>query len=259
MARNPRYQKVHAVILSRKPLKEADLLLTVYTKERGKIRVLARGIRKASAKLAGKLQQLYSTELYLAGSGIWPVVTSVTVTSKYPKLRQSLPALSLAFYASELIMKLTPDAEENARLYDLMERFLSELNRSHKKIEFTEKDKTWPPLLEKFRLDLLRIIGHAVTTRFCAHCGLKLTPSAEAAFSCFAGGVVHADCGHPYPDVRPIGQVTAGQLAILDQQALEDVEDLLVNEEGHACLGDFITFLLERDIQSEKFLEQVRT
>ncbi len=258
MPRNPKYQKVHAIILSRKPLHEADFLLTLYTREHGKIRVLARGVRKASAKLSGKLQQLYNVEIYLAGSGIWPTVTGVQVLDKYARLRHSLSALSLAFYAAELVAKLTPDAETNGRIYDLLQRFFDELNAHSKKIEFSEKDSTWPPVLEKFRLDLLRIVGHGVTTRFCAHCGIKIAPGSLAGFSCFAGGVIHPDCGKHFPDTRSIGHITAGQLAILDQQALEDVADLTVGEEGHKCISDFVVFLLERDVQSERFMEQVR-
>jgi DNA repair protein RecO (recombination protein O) len=258
MSRDPKYQKVHAIILSRKPLREADYLLTVYTRERGKIRVLARGVRKQNAKLASRLQQLYNVELYLAGNGIWPVVTSVSVVEKYAKLRQNLSALSLAFYASELVTKLTPDEESNLRIYDLLHRFLSELSRTYKKIDFEEMEKAWPPILEKFRLDLLRIIGHGVTVRFCAHCGIKVAPASPVGFSCFAGGIVHADCGKHFPDTKNISDITAGQLALLDQQALEDVSDLLVNEEGHKSLSNFVVFLLERDVQSERFLEKVR-
>ena len=259
MPRNPQYQKIHGIILLRKPLREADLLLTVYTKERGKIRVLARGARNSKAKLGTKLQQLYNVELYLAGSGIWPTVTSVTVVDKYLKLRKSLPSLALVFYAAEMTNKLTPDGEQNAKIFDLLHRFLTDVNKHYQKIEFLkESDKIWPPILEKFRLDLLRIMGHGITTRFCAHCGLKIPPGNKVAFSCFAGGVVHLDCGKVFPDTKPISDITCGQLAILDQQALEDVSDLLVGEEGHECLSRFVTFILERDLQSEKFLKQVR-
>lgn len=258
MARDPKYQKIHAIILSRKPLKEADFLLTAYSRERGKLKILARGVRKQNAKLAGRLQQLYNTELYLAGSGIWPTVTSASVVDKYAKLRENLGALSLAFYAAELVVKLTIDGEENPRIYDLLNRFLLELNRTGKKIDYSNVDKTWPPILEKFRLDLLRILGHAVTVRFCAHCGLKVAPGSKVAFSCFGGGVVHAECGRNFPDTKHISDITAGQLALLDQQALEDVGDLLVGEEGHRCISNFVTFLLEREVQSERFLEKVR-
>lgn len=258
MPRNPKYQKVHAIILSRKPLREADLLLTVFTKEQGKIRVLARGARKGKAKLGNKLQQLYNTELYLAGSGLWPIVTSVTTTEKYTKMRQSLDALALAFYGAEVTSKLTPDAEPNPRIYDLLDRFFKQVNKRSKKLEFSVKDKTWPPILEKFRMDLLRTTGHGITTRFCAHCGVKVNPGSPVAFSCFAGGVLHEDCGKNFPDSKDISDVTAGQLALLDQQAFEDVEDLIVDEEGHKSISDFIRFLIEREVQSEKFMETVR-
>lgn len=258
MARDPKYQKIHAVILSRKPLKESDYLLTVYSKERGKLKVLARGMRKQNAKLAGRLQQLYNVELYLAGSGIWPTVTSASVIDKYPKLRANLEALSLSFYAAEMVTKLTIDDEENPRIYDLLNRFLLELNRTQKKIDFSNVERTWPPILEKFRLDLLRIIGHAVTVRFCAHCGLKVAPASKVSFSCFGGGVVHAECGRNFPDTKHISDITAGQLALLDQQALEDVGDLVVGEEGHRCISNFVSFLMEREVQSERFLEKIR-
>lgn len=257
MTRNPKYQKVHAIILSRKPLREADFLLTVYSREQGKMRLLARGMRQARAKLVGRLQQLYNVEVYLAGASLWPTVTSATVLEKYTRLRRSLPALAMAFYAAELVIKLTPDAQPNGRIYDLLNRFFLEINGHGRKTEFNEQGRIWPPVLEKFRLDLLRILGHGITTRFCAHCGIKIPAGSEAAFSSFAGGVIHIDCGKHFPDTKRIGSVTAGQLAILDQQAMEDVGDLTVGEEGHGCLSDFVVFLLERDVQSEKFMEKV--
>ena len=128
------YSKYTGVILKNFPLGEADELLTIYTREGGKLRVLARGVRRAKSRLGGVLQPLNETELETAVSGRrlggLPVVTAARTRTMNGYLRENLKKFAFALVGAETLYRLTPDGEPQEQAYDALLDFLRLLQES---------------------------------------------------------------------------------------------------------------------------------
>ena len=95
MPRTERSLKVDAVILRHSDYGEADRLLTLFTREAGKLRAIAKGVRKMQSRKAGHLEPFTQVTLMLAqGHDLW-IVTQAEATELYQPLRESLPVVKI--------------------------------------------------------------------------------------------------------------------------------------------------------------------
>jgi DNA repair protein RecO (recombination protein O) len=133
------YSKYTGIILKKYPLGEADELLTIYTKETGKLRAKAISSRKIQSRLAGHLSSLNEISFETAtsargaqggrSSGI-PVITSVRALSINNYLRENLRKFAYALVAVETLYRITADGQENQRVYEALSNFLKNLGES---------------------------------------------------------------------------------------------------------------------------------
>ena len=112
--------KTEGIILKATDQAELDRLLTVYTKERGKILVRAISARKRESKLKGLLVPFGWSQFLLARSRTIDIVTDVQPVDNFSHLRQGLERLALAFYFSELIDRLVVAPEPDEALWQLI-------------------------------------------------------------------------------------------------------------------------------------------
>ncbi|MDP3741609.1 MAG: DNA repair protein RecO [bacterium] len=146
------YSKYTGVILKKHPLGEADELLTIFTKETGKLRVKAVSSRKIRSRLAGHLQSLNEIQFEVAGRGSLPVLISVRGTRLNNYLRENLKKFAYALIGAETLYRLSPDRQEQPEAYENLIRFFVELGETR-----LEND-----CLRKFQIRLLQIMGFGV-------------------------------------------------------------------------------------------------
>lgn len=148
------YSKYTGIILKNFPLGEADELLTIYTRQEGKLRVVARGMRRIKSRLAGVLQCLNEVEFESAGSsrrsGAIPVVVSARLLTMNEYLRLNLKKFAFALVAVETLYRLTPDNEPSEDAYEALLDFLQGLNQA-------DPDRA----VREFQLRLLQVFGFA--------------------------------------------------------------------------------------------------
>lgn len=129
------YTKYTGIILKKHPLGEADELLTIFTREIGKLRVVTRGARKIKSRLAGALQSLNEIEFETATSrhrgGGLPVLISVRVQSINNYLRENLKKFAYALVGIETLYRLTGDGQENKQAYTELGNFLRNIGQSN--------------------------------------------------------------------------------------------------------------------------------
>lgn len=149
------YSKYTGVILKKHPLGEADELLTIFTKESGKLRVKAVSSRKIHSRLAGHLQSLNEIEFETAGrsasSGL-PIVISVRSVRLNNYLRENLKKFAYALIGAETLYRLCPDRQEHPEAYQHLITFLREMG------DALEENFC----LRKFQLRLLHTLGFGV-------------------------------------------------------------------------------------------------
>lgn len=126
--------KVEGIILKRRNFGEADRILTVFTLHKGKIVVLAKGVRRITSKRAGNVELLNRVSMYLyQGKGL-PILTEAASLDTYPKLKEDLTLSTYAYHIIELVDKLTAENQENRTLYEFLVEVLKRLERNPRQI-----------------------------------------------------------------------------------------------------------------------------
>lgn len=144
------YSKYQGIVLKKFPLNEADEMVTIYTRESGKLRAMVRGVQRIQSKLAGNLQSLNEIEFETARGRNLPTIISVRAIAVNNYLREDLKKFAHALVAVETLYRLTPDEEQNAEAYQLLATLLRDLGQSREE----------NLLVRRFQLTLLDCFGY---------------------------------------------------------------------------------------------------
>lgn len=126
--------KVEGVILKRRNLGEADRILTVFSYQRGKITVLAKGVRRITSRRSGNVELLNRAVMYLHPAKNFLILTEASSLSTYQKLKDDLILSTYAFHIIELMDKLTAENQESRILYEHLVNVLQRLSRNPRQI-----------------------------------------------------------------------------------------------------------------------------
>lgn len=119
------------IILKKIDVGESDALFSVFTKDFGKIRAIAQGVKKESAKLKGHLEKLNLAEISFVEGKSGYRLTSAEAKNLFPNIRSNLPILKAAFYCIEICDKLVLEGEKDLRLWGLLNQSLIFLDKNH--------------------------------------------------------------------------------------------------------------------------------
>src|SRR3972149_937081 len=121
--------RVEAVVLRHSDWGEADRLLSLYSREQGKLRAVAKGVRKVRSRKAGHLEPFTRVNLLLARGRDLLIVTQAETIDPYLPLREDLVRIGYAAYVVELLDRFTYDEGENRSLYRLLTETLSRVEK----------------------------------------------------------------------------------------------------------------------------------
>jgi DNA repair protein RecO (recombination protein O) len=245
-----RVYRTEAVIIRRSAFGEADRLLTLITPV-GKRRVVAKGARKTTSRLAGHIELFTHTSLLLAVGRNLDIITQSTIIQSFDTLRSDLRRISAAYYAAELIDRLTEEDDENRPAFELLVATLSALDTMN----------TPDLVLRFYELHLLGYLGYRPQLYHCASCQETLTEAANR-FSPVAGGVLCSRCVAVDHRAMVMSLSAFKLLRYLQAQPLNAVERLNIStdvrDEAEKLLRVYIRRILERDMKSIAFLEEIR-
>jgi DNA repair protein RecO (recombination protein O) len=155
-----KYRSAQGIVLKRQNYRETDQIITIWTQEFGKVRVLGRGLRKTSSKLAGSLQDLSHVKCDLTGR--WPTIISANVLNGFRGIRENLAKVAPAYYACELIMKMTADEHPDTRAFDLLLDFLDRLDKDQTEFQAYA-------MIDIYALNLAEILGFGKPREIRSH------------------------------------------------------------------------------------------
>ncbi|MEA5079028.1 MAG: DNA repair protein RecO [Anaerolineaceae bacterium] len=251
MPRTERSIKVDAVILRHSDYGEADRLLTLFTREAGKLRAIAKGVRKMQSRKAGHLEPFTQVTLMLAqGHDLW-IVTQAEATELFQPLRENLTLIGYAGYVVELLDRFTYEEGQNWQLYQLLVETLGRLA--------SEPDPFVP--IHYYEMRMLDLMGFRPMLFECASCGKAIQPE-DQYFSAERGGVLCPDCGLQVNVVRPISMDALRYLRHFQRSSYNDAKRANpgqdTRDEVEAILNYYLTYLLERNLNSPEFIRQVK-
>jgi len=123
--------KIEGIILGRRNFGEGDRVITVLSKKRGKILLLAKGVRKVSSK-RGPHIEVFNIILGQAFLGkAWDILGEATAIESFPNLRQNLSRIGAAYEMSEIVNKFLPEEENNLAIFNLLKTNLRQLDNTN--------------------------------------------------------------------------------------------------------------------------------
>lgn len=246
-----RSQRVEAIVLRHSDWGEADRLLWLFTRELGKVQVVAKGVRKARSRKAGHLEPFTRVELLLAYGRDLPIVTQAEAKDAYLALREDLVRVGYAAYVIELLDRFTYEEGENIGLYRLLNETLSRINR--------ESDTAFA--VHYYEVRLLDLVGFRPQLLQCVNCGNEIKAE-DQFFSFEKGGVICPTCGVKEPGVRPVSMPALKILRHFQRSNYAEAQrarlSSAVDRELENLMGSYLTYLLERGLNTPEFLRQVK-
>ncbi|MEX0616515.1 MAG: DNA repair protein RecO [Candidatus Woykebacteria bacterium] len=238
------------IILKRIDFGEADRLVTVFTKNKGKITSLAKGIRRIESRRSGNVDLLNRVKLFFAQSKGLPILTEAEAVDTYKNLKKDLGRVGQAYYLIELTDQFFHDQQENFRVYDLLSESLSLLDRGER-VE---------SIIRAFELKILSLAGYKPQLFSCPKCRVRISQT-ENFLSPEAGGVLDKSCANGSAIVKSISPQIIKLMRFSNDRPLE--ESLRVSVPG-SLMGDFkahmrfyLEYILEKQLSSTNFAEKI--
>ncbi|RME90918.1 MAG: DNA repair protein RecO [Anaerolineae bacterium] len=245
--------RVEAVVLNHRDFGEADRLLTLYTRQRGKVRAIAKGVRKITSRRAGHLEPFTQVALQLAQGRDLFIITQAETIEPYLPLRDDLVRMGHAAYVVELVDRFTHEDEEAgaATLFHLLTATLSRL---------ASRADPWPAL-RYFEIRLLDGVGFRPRLFECVRCEEPVRPE-DQFFSFGEGGVVCARCGRGDPALQAASMEALKYLRHFQRSEYADAARARptagVRAEVERLIQGYLTYLLERTLNAPGFLRKIR-
>jgi DNA repair protein RecO (recombination protein O) len=248
----PRRYTTEAIVLSRFDLGEADRVLTLITPGIGKLKAIAKGIRRPTSRIGGSLEPFAELTVALARGRTFDVVTQVSVGHAWLSLRDSLESAATAWYLAELADRSLEERHAAEPLYLLLRRAY----------ELLDAGMAAGRVARWYEMHLADELGMRPELDRCVECDRVLEAEESFRWVPPLGGVLCERCpGPPYERV----ELSIEALKVLKAYQRMDVEALAslrirpaVEHEVEAGMREFLAYSLDRSPRSLAFLDEVR-
>lgn len=243
--------RTEAIVLRHKNWGEADRMLWLYTRKIGKVQAIAKGIRKIRSRKAGHLEPFTHTNLLMARSRSFLIITQAETIDAFLNIRDDLLRVGYAAYVIELLDRFTYDEDENQLLYRLLKETLSRIDN--------ENDPNLP--VRYFEIQLLDLLGYRPELTNCANCE-SLIEAEDQYFSISMGGVLCPRCGPQFPDASQISLNTLKYMRHFQRSSFTEAARVQLTPEMNHNLEQLIQhyflYFLERNLNTPDFIRRVK-
>ncbi|MEP6755301.1 MAG: DNA repair protein RecO [Chthonomonadales bacterium] len=239
---------VNAIVIKRISLGETDRILTLLTRDHGKIGVVAKGSRRSGSRLTGASELFIHGKYLLASGKSLGIVSQVEILDTFPMVRRDMLSIARASYFCELSDRFIEEHQPDTETFDLLLNTMNELQM-----------QTAPPevLRHYFEMQLLILHGYTPQLDSCVRCnaitetGLSYSPS--------LGGILCERDRYSSADSFPVGPQTVDLLQTLSFCSRPDLTDISTSQtslsEAARVLRWTIRFRIDRDVKSAEFLD----
>ena len=249
----PRRYVTDGIVLSRFDLGEADRVLTLITPDHGKIRIIAKGVRRTTSRLGGSLEPFAELNVGLARGRTFDVVTEVRVGHAWLNLRDNLESAATAWYIAELADRSLEERHEARPLYALLRRAY----------ELLDAGMAPGRVARWYEMYLTDELGQRPEVDRCVECDRMLESSGSFRWVPPLGGVLCDRCPGPPSERAGLSLDALKLLKAYQRLDIEAIAALRLTEgierEVEGAMRDFVRIALERDARSLAFLDEVRS
>ncbi len=225
------------IVLRGYPFGEADRVVVLLSPNHGKLRAVAKGVRKTKSRFGGRLEPFSHVDLVLYEGRNLDTITQVAMIEPFHRLRGDLERVIAAATMVEVADAVATEGEASVRLFLLLHRGLRSLDRTG----------VHPDLVTSFLLKAAAVVGIAPALDSCAGCGRV---DGLHRFSFPAGGALCERCRTPgaYALRDGLTGYLAG-VAAAELDALPAADDAFTGE-AMGVARRFLEFHLERKLES---------
>lgn len=225
------------IVLRGYPFGESHRVVVLLSPNHGKLRTVAKGVRKTKSRFGGRLEPMTHVDIVLYEGKELDTITQVSVINGFPNVRNDLDRVLAAGTMIEVVDAVIQEDDPSLRMFLLLQRGLSVLDES----------QPHPALVTAFLLKAADIVGVAPAFDTCSGCGRRAN---LRRFSFAAGGSVCEACRTPGSYA-----LRAGVVEYLASVAAADITDLPDTDESMTkeALGitkRFMEFHLERQLKT---------
>jgi DNA repair protein RecO (recombination protein O) len=183
--RPDRYLKTEALVMGSIRLREADRIVTLYTRERGRLSAVAKGVRRTRSRIGGRLEPFSLVHVVLyAGRGSLYTITGVETVRSFQRMRESLDRMEQGGRLFEAVRRLFPEEESNPAAFNLLVRGVARLSA-------TDDQRSAAVIVLATRLKLLVALGYLPELDSCVQCG---SDEMLCGFRPSLGGMICSEC-----------------------------------------------------------------
>lgn len=235
-------EKATALVLRTTDYSESSRIATLWTRELGKVRALAKGGRRLRSNFESALDLLTVASIVLLrkSSGSLDLLVEARVVERFPRLTRDLKALYAAYYVAELLGDWTQENDPHPALFDEAVDALR---------TFGSPEVPTAVRLLRFETVLLRELGYAPQTERCAVCRQTIPAASEQAFSAAAGGFVCPPCRNGRRGLVTVSRSAWQALRLLESAEAGDAWKRIEPAEQKELRGlfnQYICYLLGR-------------
>ena len=181
------HYKTEGIVIKKENRGEADQLLTVFTKDFGKLEILGKAIRKIKSKLRAGADLFYLSEIDFIQGKTYKTLIDAVAIEKFKNLRRDSEKLEIAYKIAEVACGLIKREERDGKIRELLWDVFEKLNN------YPLQAAHYPLVYYYFLWNLFSILGYQVDLYHCVKCQNKLTPTVMN-FSSESNGIVCLKC-----------------------------------------------------------------
>ncbi len=246
----------NAINLKSYSISEADKIILMYSKEKGLIRGIAKGIKKTNSKLGGRMDLLVANRMMLNKGRNLDIICQAEALNTFYNLRNDINKLFYAMYCCEIVTNFGTENDPNSEeIYSLFYTFLDSLSSA------PTKEQSMLSVL-RFQLKIMNITGYSPEFSCCLKC--QKTTEKEFYFSIEQGGILCNQCAeHTVKKIRIHNKITKFLNTLLsedfnihtkyDDLATEKVCDICIN-----LLKKYIEYYSPKHFKTTQVLESTR-
>lgn len=243
------------IVIRVRDFDEADKVLTILTREEGKIQAVAKGARRPRNRFAASVQLFTHVRAQLYHGRSLDTLSQTEIVESFRHLREDLTRMAYATYACEVMDALVPERQRHDSPFLLL---LTSLHL------FNEPDMAPEPILRAYELKLLSMLGFRPSLESCVNCGTKqIAGTGPVRFTPALGGVLCPTCASEGEAVLRINRGTLETMKHLLDGDIRRAHVIRLGSEMAAELDRVLTAYLvertEKKLKSKEFLDTLRT
>ena len=238
-------------------ISEADKIIVMYSKEKGLIKGVAKGIKKTTSKLGGRMDMLVANKLMLNKGKTLDTICQAEALNTFFNLRNDMNKLFYAMYCSEIVSNFGIENDPNSEeIYNLFYSFLEKLSNAK------TKEQAMLSVL-KFQIKIMHITGYSIELNDCVKCQ-KEPNSEEIYFSIEQGGILCKDCAIDVCKKIKIPQKIKEFLNTIlkeDFNTKTKYDDLVTEKICDICINllkNYIEYYSPKRFKTTQMLESIR-